>query len=196
MPPTDDVIKKIQLRGHWRVVIRPTEFDAQRVPDIATLFDIVRQTSVELRGWDFPHVDLQEAPRIGHDYVEQALDWSGFVEVWRLYQSGQFYFLGAMNNDWSEEHWASAGQPTASGPRLPATSTVFQYTEFFEFAARLALTAAGAPRMSVAMTTLITASARAQPFVRMSTPATVAPTEPRASESTCASAARVLTLWP
>jgi hypothetical protein len=46
------------------------------------------------------------------------------------------------------------------------------------------------------MTTLMTGSARVQPNARMAAPASTAPNEPSASLSTCASAARVLTLFP
>lgn len=44
------ILDKIRTRGYWRVVIRPTSFDEDHIPDYADLFRIVEKNSVRLRG--------------------------------------------------------------------------------------------------------------------------------------------------
>ena len=63
----------------------------------------------------------------------------------------------------------------------------------------VSLTSRNAPsKMSAEMTTLATESARCQPKASTRPAATIAESEPSASETTCATAARVLALcvWP
>jgi hypothetical protein len=55
-------LAKIHTRGYWHVVIRPTSFEEKHIPDYADLFPIVEKHSVQLRGWDYPHVDPWRPP--------------------------------------------------------------------------------------------------------------------------------------
>ena len=63
------ILEKIRARGHWRVVIRPGRFEEKRIQDIAALYPLIQKTSVELRGWDFPHVNPHSNPRLDVDWV-------------------------------------------------------------------------------------------------------------------------------
>jgi len=52
-------------------------------------------SAVRLRGWDFPHFDDRDevfTPR----YVGCTLDWERHLEIWRLYLTGQFVYLGSL----------------------------------------------------------------------------------------------------
>ena len=130
------LIEKITSRGYWRVVIRPTEFSAERVKDIAALGPLVAANVVSLRGWNFPHV-ARTGSSIGPDFIENQSEWNGYLEVWRFFQSGQFYVLRGMRSDWMlEDH----------GKLLWTVHALYTFTEIFEFAARLATTAAGGER--------------------------------------------------
>jgi hypothetical protein len=137
------IIDKIVTRGHWRVVIRPTDFDKALVVDAATLFEVVRTTAVSLRGWNLPHVGREE-PSFGDDYVEQASEFNGHIEFWRMFQSGQFYLLRAIRSDWVPEFERTKV--------LWTLHTIYTFTEIFEFASRLATTDAGGERMSISIT--------------------------------------------
>ena len=67
-------LDKIRTRGYWRVVIRPTMFEENHVPNHADLLPIIQRNSVQLRGWDYPHVDYQNPPLTGSDWVGQEFD--------------------------------------------------------------------------------------------------------------------------
>lgn len=141
------LLEKIRSRGHWQVIIRPTTFLADRIPDIRHLYPLVQHCSVHLRGWDYPHVDRQTGPVIGKDWVGQEFEWEEYLEVWRLYQSGQFVHLFGMEEDWRERSTWRTDHGEKPGQVLGLGNALFQYTEIFEFAARLALTEAGGTTM-------------------------------------------------
>jgi len=144
------LVDKIRSRGHWNVVIRPNEFKKDRIEDITQLLPIVRDCSVSLRGWDFPHVDHKQKAHIDIDWVEQLLDWNHHVELWRMYQSGQFVFMGGLFHDWVDQ----SELMKIMGSNQPQTfvslgDSIYRYTEIFEFASRLALSDAGSPVMHI-----------------------------------------------
>lgn len=138
------LLDKIRSRGHWDVVIRPGSFNPVRVPDISSLYAIVQNASVDLRGWDFPHIDVHSQVHVDVDWVGQESEWDAFLEVWRLYQSGQFVDVSGIWHDWHDQSTLTrAPEGWRPGTLLPVLDTLFRFTEIFEFAARLALTAAG-----------------------------------------------------
>jgi len=144
------VLDKIRTRGYWRVVIRPAKFDQNHIGSCPDLFPIVEKNSVRFRSWDYPHVDPQSPPLKGTDWVGQETNWEPYVEAWRLFLSGQFVHLFAVTEDWRDQSglWP-ADDNWAPGRYLHAMDSVYELTEIFEFAARLALTPAGARLMSV-----------------------------------------------
>lgn len=144
------VLDKIRSRGYWRVVIRPAVFIEKRVPNILALFPLVEKRSVGLRGWGYPHVDSGVPPHVDVDWVGQEFDWNQYLELWRIYQSGQFVHFFGMTHDWRDQ---SKFWPAEDGWQhssvLNPTSTVYFFTEIIEFAARLALSEAGDDQMHV-----------------------------------------------
>jgi len=144
------VLDKIRTRGYWRVVIRPASFEEKHIPNYAGLLSIVEKNSVRLRGWGYPHVDHRNPPLRGADWVGQETEWDYFLEVWRLYLSGQFIHTFAITGDWRDQ---SSNWPAENGwapsRYLYYIDTVYEFVEIFEFAARLALSPAGAPSMLV-----------------------------------------------
>lgn len=147
------LLEKIKSRGHWRVVIRPSRFVAKRITEISTLYPIIQKNSVELRGWDFPHVDTYTSPHIDVEWIGQESEWQQYLEIWRFYQSGQFVDLGGMPEDWRDqsELWP-ADTDWRPGALLGIGDTLFKLTEIFEFAARLALTEAGDESIHIEIT--------------------------------------------
>ena len=146
-------LARIRERGYWRVVIRPTSFDEKHIPCYADVFPIVAKHSVRFRGWDYPHVDPGQPPLRGRDWVGQECDWEDEVETWRLYQSGQFIHYFAIAGEWRDRSaivWPAEPGWTP-GERLYYVTSIFSFLEIFEFAARLAQSPAGSPRMHVAV---------------------------------------------
>lgn len=140
------LLEKIRSRGYWRVVIRPGSFDARRVSDMADLYPILQRTSVQLRGWDFPHLSNGEPDR-GQDYISQSIDWSYYVALWRFYQSGQFIHYAGIVDDWEEQYQSDVAPPKQAkryspepGIWLSPVDAMFGFTEIFEFASRLTVT--------------------------------------------------------
>ena len=99
-----------------------------------------------MRGWNFPHLDHRTQPHRDIDWIGQEFQWEEhhYLELWRFYQSGQFIHIAGISSDWYDQ----------SRPRnfLEICDTIFRFTEIFEFAARLAFTAASDDFMHVGIT--------------------------------------------
>jgi hypothetical protein len=148
-----ELTERIRSAGYWLVQIHPTVFREKGIPNIQDLYPIIQRCVVEVRGWDFPHLD-SKAPTVPHlDFIEQESEWQQFAERWRFYQSGQFVLLRAMPYDWRDRStgWRP-DQEWKRGAALGIGEALFDLFEVFEFAARLSNTAAGDDRMNVAIT--------------------------------------------
>lgn len=141
---------KIRSRGYWQVTVRPSRFVEKRIPEIPKLYPIVQKASVQLRGWDFPHIDSHTTPHIDIDWVGQESEWEHHLEAWRFYQSGLFVDLSGMHYDWRDQSglW-QAPEGWTPGQLLGIVDATYRLTEIMEFAARLALSEAGDERMFV-----------------------------------------------
>lgn len=142
------LLDTIKSRGYWRVVVRPSVYPERRLSRHDLELIIVR-SRVSLRGWDFPHVSQREPIRRFKDGIAQGTDWEHYREYWRFYQSGQFIYLGGIANDWRDESGLWPGRYDLSNREMGFISTIYRFTEIFEFAARLAVTEVGTPDMHV-----------------------------------------------
>jgi len=134
----NELEKKIRSRGYWRVVIRPSVFIGERAR-LRDLETIARDSVVQLRGWDYPHFPRDGVTR-GNDFIEAPteVEWLSHIELWRLYQSGQFIHLFAMREDWLEGTSLPGLGNVKPRTLLSYESTLYTITEIFLFAARLA----------------------------------------------------------
>ncbi|MGP0065908.1 MAG: hypothetical protein ACLQGP_20175 [Isosphaeraceae bacterium] len=146
------VLDKIRTRGYWRVVIRPKTFEKKhiRIPDHDELFLIVGRNSVRLREWGYPHIDYKSQPLRGADWVGQGFECQHEIEVWRLYMSGQFVHFFALAGEWRDQSKVWPRDPRwKAGRFMYYVQTLYSFVEILEFAARLALSPAGAALMHV-----------------------------------------------
>lgn len=127
----EELIKSIKEKGYWKITIRPSNFVENKIETLADLKDLLYKNKLSLRGWDFPHFrDIRQ----GYGYVEASEDWGRFKEIFRFYQSGQFVYYKAMYEEWMED---SDKQRVNDGKGLEIISTIYLFTEIFEFAQRL-----------------------------------------------------------
>jgi hypothetical protein len=134
-------------------VIRPDEFTERRVERVQELFPLVEGAAVEIRGWDFPHIDRTTQPHVDVDWVGQESVWEHALESWRLYMSGQFVDVVGFPNDWRDQStvWP-AGPNWEPGQEFGVGEAVYKLTEIVEFAARLSLSSVGDERMYLGVT--------------------------------------------
>lgn len=146
-----ELTDKIRSRGHWRLVIRPAAFTVNRVPYEA-LAEIIRSVEVGMRGWNLPH--FREPFEYGEDWVGHESQFHHHLESWRFFTSGQFADFIAFGSDWRDESELHPAPPCwRPGKETPVWESLFRFTEFFELAARLALSRAGDDRMVVRIET-------------------------------------------
>lgn len=145
-----DPSTQILLGPHWRVVLRPQDYVAERLPTLAACRDAVSNAKVRLRGWDFPHIPGRHGgTTVGTDHVAGWTDFGGYLEYWRFYQSGQFLTLMAVrearNEAWAEQlrtlarsHYGSSSESEGAPGFFSVLNFLYTVTEIFEFASRLA----------------------------------------------------------
>lgn len=138
---------------HWRVNFRLDAYDEELIPSLAKCFQLIEQTKLSLRGWDYPHLSGRANERAqGSNWVASWSAFSGRNEYWRLYQSGQFLHLfsieEATNPEWRRELQARAQSHLSWGSLketdwsavpgfISINNFIYTVTEIFEFAARL-----------------------------------------------------------
>lgn len=137
---------------HWRLVVRPATYEAERVPALGALYELVERHTVSLRGWNFPHLSRESKER-GHgtNWVASWTTFWGHIEYWRFYQSTQFLYLGSVREVTSEDWLAKLRKDAKSHLRhvrdvdvsqIPGffsiSNFIWNITEYFEFASRLA----------------------------------------------------------
>ncbi|WP_163187066.1 helix-turn-helix domain-containing protein [Niallia circulans] len=128
---SNDILNQIKDRGYWRVIIRPTYYKENRIDSLTSCKRILIENKLSIRGWDFPHIRNLEN---GNGYVQATEDWGQFKELLRFYKSGQFVYYRALHEEYMEEKF----QKRVNGKGLEILSTLYLYTEVYEFASRLA----------------------------------------------------------
>jgi hypothetical protein len=139
MPTSSAILSKIKSSGYWEVNIHPVKFNPNQIPSLQVCKNLVESSKVRLRGWDYPHISKFGITG-GTDYVESLTDFEPYVELWRMFQSGQFVHLFGFREDrWGPIRIFWSEKPTLEpGYGLEFISTIYTISEIFEFAKRLA----------------------------------------------------------
>ncbi len=143
--------QKIKDSAHWRVNFRPFTHKTH-LQDVVQALDLIKETSVKLRGWPYPFLsDEKDEQILEQNYIASGSDWGGHAEHWRLYYSGQFLHLFQVREK-SDERWDKKLREEAEDYILPfirnkrdlpipgfinILNLLYNFTEFFEFATRL-----------------------------------------------------------
>ena len=137
-----ELLEKIRSGGHWRVLIRPSVFEEDRIPDHSRLVNILERTFVQYRGHGFPFVDNSRISDCGAGICQETEE-GLFAELWRFYQSGQFIqYFGFIEDRLDPSRIDSLPSDWNPGLFLDPLQSLFRFTEIFEFATRLSFTAA------------------------------------------------------
>lgn len=148
----EDMLSAIKANGYWRVLIRPTVFEARRIQDRTTALQLVDENKIMLRGWDYPHLD-PENQLVESEWIGSAIDWGAHKEYWRLYLSGQFIHYFAMMEDFHQVPWTSSAFPGGKPEKyMEIISTLYTVTEVYEFAKRLTTKEALGPSAEISIT--------------------------------------------
>ncbi len=130
----EGLLESIQGIGHWRVNLRPLQPLAEKL-SFSRCLEEVDRARVEIRGWDYPHINRQSDESGGSSRLEDCYEswcsWHTQHEFWRMYRSGQFLSYKVLSSDLGLE-----GRTTPNLV-LGVQDTIFTVTEFVEFTIRL-----------------------------------------------------------
>jgi len=138
-----EFIDSIKSRGYWRINFRPVALATDDALSLNACEDVISQSAVRLRGWDYPHIPGRRGDDTGierHDkFVQGWVDWMNHREFWRMYTSSQFLHYRALHEDWVERN--QLVQNTTQGipetPVLGVLTNLWLIVEICEFLSRL-----------------------------------------------------------
>lgn len=130
----EDIKKKLDAVGNIKVIFEPSFYKDGLIKK-KDLQEVLQKTAVSLRGWSFPHIPQQDKDGSKKPYsigngVEFYTSWDKFIEIFRLYQSGQFLGKFALYEDTIGELRGNKLEP---GKYLDFLSTIYKMTEIVLF---------------------------------------------------------------
>lgn len=137
------VLSEIKKQGYWCVEFQPLTVDNKRIDSLPKCREVVKKSWVQLRGWDYPHWPDSNSNRHtlynSNGYIESWTNFGRYKEVWRMYQNAQFVHFFAMKEDYdSDGIFSPSIPPVIPNSSLYVISTVYKFTEIYEFLKRLA----------------------------------------------------------
>jgi len=134
-----DLLDKIHSKGYWRIVIRPTIFEKERIPSLTQCKKIIEEAVVLFRGWDYQHFDSSFINN-NIDSIELSREFMNNIEYWKFFQSGQFVHHFVCSEDHVEKRKMKGLHiDITEGKYLSILSTLYTITEIFQFTSRLIL---------------------------------------------------------
>lgn len=130
----EDIKNKIDNIGNIKVIFEPDVYKESRIQK-KDLQEILKKSQVSLRGWDFPHVPIQDREDTKRPYfigngIEFYTDWERITEIFRFYQSGQFLAKFVLYEDTiGNLH----GKELNPGKYLDFLSLIYKITEIVLF---------------------------------------------------------------
>lgn len=140
----NELIKKIISRGYWKVSFNPKTQNLKLIPNRLECKKLITENKLDLRGWDYPHIDHKSGIKNESDNsIFSLCDWpeGPMYEFWRFNQAGLFEHYFAMREDLRispsklKEFQEEFG--TKNEKFLSILSTVYSVTEIYTFASKL-----------------------------------------------------------
>lgn len=156
-PDQQQIMKKITSRCYWETRIIPDiPFKEDYLIDRQTMKGVLQSASVDLRGWDYPHIPPYDNE--GHSIYPKVDGWESVAEfgwhkeVWRFWQSGLFVHLFSEFADWlDEDPWGHTHGAEEGEKYLDPLMTLYRATEILLFARNLSGLLPGQPTLKVSV---------------------------------------------
>ena len=140
----DDILTRIKKQGYWRVEFQPLVVDNNRINSLPKCQEIVKNARIQLNsGWDYPHY-FQDSNNDKYcisncnGYIESAVNFGRYKELWRMYRNAQFIHFFAMKEDYdNDDIFPPSNPPVISKSSLYVINTIYKFTEIYEFLRRL-----------------------------------------------------------
>lgn len=138
-----EIVSQIKKCGYWEVVIKPEprQYVKEKIK-FDTLIDIVKTNQVRYRDLPFPHLakGKYSGYYIKETYIESFTQSPYYLGAFRFYKSGQFVHYARMLEDirGTTRSIFEQSDPPRDIHYLSPAACIFQLTEIFLFASRLA----------------------------------------------------------
>ena len=118
-----NIPQELQNYGRWIVSFYPDSYDPDRIPNLGDLRNLVQQTTVALRGWNFPHTDRNHVSNFAAGFQSLSeINING-----RRFEAYRFRLSSLFN--WVATYW----DDDQEGERrtLSFIGVIYQLTEIF-----------------------------------------------------------------
>ena len=148
MTDPEQVKEKIFERGYWEIILRPVEYNEQKL-NFNEIRRLLETHQVQYLGWYYPH--LSDNRKHGdyynkENFVQSFVHWGEYLEIFRFYRSGQFIHYKGLREDRLADtpplfaEWTPEMQTVPPEQLfLEPTITLYTLTEILLFASRLAI---------------------------------------------------------
>lgn len=136
------LLDTIKSKGYWRINFKPIVLPEGEL-SLNSCRSMVESSSVELRGWDYPHISTRNDQESGRGpagtHWHNWINWGNHKEFWNFYKTSQYLHYLALREHWLEQDIFGDGRRPAGAPDRPLSivGTIYQITEIFEFIFRL-----------------------------------------------------------
>jgi hypothetical protein len=134
---TEALRKEIRSRGHFDIEILPKPYRQGLLPDGKSRARAWQECEERIMGWAYPAPYLEREAIDNGEYLEMPVDYEGFLEVVRLYRSGQVRHLRAFFEDWPERRTRRMTPEEGDEPYLWVDGLLGTLTGLYRFAGRL-----------------------------------------------------------
>lgn len=112
--------------GYWSAWVAPLPRIINRFP-VSKLVDRLKEASVALRGWDYPHTPRQKgALTYSQEWVQARTSAMQYEEIWRFHADGLF-----------THRWRMREEGTQFRGTIHFVAAIYSVAEIWEFAKRL-----------------------------------------------------------
>lgn len=136
----DSIIREIKAGGYWEVNIHPSIYEENRA-ELRDISKLVKQATVALRGWDYPHWGQEDEGQMLPNGIERWCRWRFIREFWRMTTSSNYYHIFSFREDRLEDdvykQWGSRGEELRGKQWLGVYGCLYTLSEIFEFTKRL-----------------------------------------------------------
>jgi hypothetical protein len=124
----ENIEGKLNNVGYWEIIAYPLKYIKSRFQDLGAIDEAVKNASVNLRGWDFPHIDNTNAFNFNSGRQSFTI-YKHFIEGFRAYENG---FFCSRKVFWED----AIGKSEAGKSVKSFNSLIYEVTEFILFLKR------------------------------------------------------------
>jgi hypothetical protein len=123
--------KSFHTSPRWELIAHPSQYLADRIPNLPDVQRLITESQVSLRGWPFPYIGQRGESVTFNNGFQGHVNWNDMRETFRFYKSGLFVWKRAIREDLRDV------KPDKGKRQLSFIVAIYSLTEWLLFLERL-----------------------------------------------------------